>query len=197
MSTRKMILVVALVMTGPLFSSLSSAQAPPPRVGDFKIRAIRQQLVVAPDYRSLVTGTGNNSNTLTKKWLRIETEFDTVPDWADDMTVKYYVLIGKGREAKLFGGQVDYINVEKGQHHLSAMFMHPNSVERFGQGNVEAVHVELWYKGRLMDQDVTPPTNFAWWQGADPIRGYLLDPQQTPWSITAFDRYEESKHTAQ
>jgi hypothetical protein len=194
MSTRKIVLIVALLVTAPLFSFRSSAQLPS-RIGDFKIRAIRQQLVVAPDYRSLVTGTGNSSSVLTKKWLRIETEFDTVPEWADDLSVKYYVLIGKGREAKLFGGQVDYINVQKGQHHLSAMFMHPNTVDRYGQGNVEAVHVELWYKGRLMDQDQTPPANFAWWQGAEPVRGYLLDPQQTPWSITAFDRYEESKPT--
>jgi|GEM_PF-2706795 hypothetical protein len=32
-----------------------------------------------------------------------------------------------------------------------------------------------------------------WWEGAEPIKGYWLNPQQTPWSIMAFDRYEELK----
>ncbi len=192
MSIQKTALVVVLLLTAPFFSFLSSAQAPV-RFGDFKIKAIREQLVVAPDYKSLVSGVGTTGSTLAKKWLRIETEFDTLPEWADDVTLKYYVLMGRGRDARMFGGEVTYINIEKGQRHMSAMFMHPNTVERYGQGNVEAVHVELWYQGRLMDQDNTPIANIRWWEGNEPIRGFLLDPQQTPWSVTAFDRYEESK----
>jgi hypothetical protein len=44
-----------------------------------------------------------------------------------------------------------------------------------------------------MDQANSPATNVAWWQGTEPIQGFLLAPQQTPWSVTSFDRYEESK----
>lgn len=169
----------------------------PPRFGDFKIAAIHEQLVVAPDYGSFVTGASASGASLAKKWLRIETDFSSAPEWADDVTVKYYVLMGRGRQARMFGGELTYINVEQGQHHLSAMFMHPNTVERYGQGNVEAVHVELWYQGTLLDQANSPISNVAWWEGTEPIQGFLLTPQQTPWSITAFQRYEEAKPAQQ
>lgn len=196
MSIRKTALVVALLLTAPVFSFLSSAQMPV-RIGDFKIRTIREQLVVAPNYAALTEGLGTSGGSLNKKWLRIETDFDTVPEWADDVTLKYYVLMGRGRQARMFGGEVTYINVQQGQHHMSAMFMHPNTVERYGQGNVEAVHVELWYQGTLMDQANQPAVNVAWWEGTEPIQGFLLTPQQTPWSVTAFDRYEEAKPAQQ
>jgi hypothetical protein len=82
---------------------------------------------VAPDYRAALTGLGNRSTALTKKCLEIETEFDSAPDWADDATLKYYVVIGRRRVAKLFGGEVTCISVKGGMRHLSAMFMHPNA----------------------------------------------------------------------
>jgi hypothetical protein len=192
MSIQKTALVVVLLLAAPFFSFLSSAQVPV-RFGDFKITAIHQQLVVPPNYSALAEGLGTSGSSLSKKWLRIETDFSSVPEWADDVSVKYYVLIGRGRQARMFGGEVTYINVQQGQHHLSAMFMHPNTIQRYGQGNVEAVHVELWYQGTLMDQANSPAANVAWWQGTEPIQGFLLTPQQTPWSVTAFDRYEESK----
>jgi len=192
MSNRKTALVVVLLLVSPFFSFLSSAQYGP-AAGSFKIRSIRQQLVVPPDYRSLVQGLGTSGSSLAKKWLRIETAFDSAPEWADDVQVKYYVLMGRGRQARIFGGQETYINVQAGQNHVSAMFMHPNTVERYGQGNVEAVHVEIWFQGQLVDQANSPPANVAWWQGTEPIEGFLLDPRDTPWSVIAFDRYEESK----
>lgn len=171
---------------------LSFAQAPAPvRPGDFKLRNIRQQLVVAPNYEA-AGGAGVSGAALTKKWLRIETEFETVPEWADDLTLKYHVLIGRGREAKMFVGEVTYVNVARGRH-FSAMFMHPNSVERYGQGKVEAVAVELRYQGRLMDAASDPTTSERWWERFSPAQGFLLTPQMTPWSLSAHQRYEQIK----
>ena len=191
MSFRSAVLSYTVLVALTLCPRVGFAQGP--AQGLFKIRNVRQQLVVAPDYRAVTTGAGNRSSSLSKKWLQIETEFDSDPEWADDVTLKYYVLVGKGREARLFGGEVTYINVQKGQRHLSAMFMHPNTVERYGRGRVESVHVEVWYKGQRVDQETTPPTNVRWWEGAEAARGFLLDPQQTPWSVTAFDIYESPK----
>jgi hypothetical protein len=34
-----------------------------------------------------------------------------------------------------------------------------------------------------------------WWEKYAPTPGFLLTPQQTPWSSTAYDRYEALKAT--
>lgn len=178
------------------FSFLGFAQqAPPSQPGDFKIRNIHQQLVVAPQLGQAL-GQGTSGAALQKKWLRIETQFDSKPLWADDVNFKYYVLIGKGPDAKLFTGEATYVNVARGNGHISAVFMHPNTVERYGQGRVEAVAVELRHQGKLMDDASDPTTGRGWWEKYTPTPGYLLTPQQTPWSFSAFERYEQIKPLA-
>jgi hypothetical protein len=177
------------------FSFLSLAQpAPPSQPGDFRVRSVRAQLVLAPQI-SQALGQGATGAALQKKWLRIETTFDSKPEWADDVTCKYYVLVGKGREAKLFTGEATYVNVNRGAGHISAVFMHPNTVERYGQGRVEAVAVELLHQGRKMDDASEPASGARWWERYTPMPGYLLTPQQTPWSISAYERYEQIKPT--
>jgi hypothetical protein len=47
-----------------------------------------------------------------------------------------------------------------------------------------------------MDQDSVPPSNARWWESYEPTTGFLLTPGQTPWSLTAFERYEQIKYTA-
>lgn len=196
MSNRQTIVIFASSVAFLIPALLSFAQAPaPPPAAPFKLKGIHQQLVIPPDYKAIVTGTGARSAMLGDKWLRIETEFDSTPEWADDVQVKYFVLMGKDRNARLFAGDVTYVNVARGMRHFSAMFVHPNTVQRYGNGQVEAVAVQIFYKGQLIDQDSVPPSRERWWERYTPVSGFLLNPQQTPWSITAFDRYEALKPT--
>ncbi len=196
MSDRKTILTCTLSVAFLIPALLSFAQVPDAGNGPtLKIRTIRQQLVAAPDYRSLIMGAGSRSTTLSEKWLRIETEFDSTPEWADDVQVKYYVLLGSGRDTRMFVGDVTYVNVAKGPRHVSAMFMHPNTVQRYGNGDVQSVAVQIFHRGQLIDQDSAPASRQRWWEGYTPVPGYLLTPQQTPWSIISYDRYEALKPT--
>jgi hypothetical protein len=71
--------------------------------------------------------------------------------------------------------------------------MHPSMVDRYGQGKVEAVAVQLYHQGRLMDQASDPNTRTRWWEQVSPIPGVLLKPNQTPWSVIAFTRFEAEK----
>jgi hypothetical protein len=57
----------------------------------------------------------------------------------------------------------------------------------------KAVAVQLFHQNRLVDQDRTPPSRERWWERYTPSMGHLRPPQQTPWSLTAFERYEEAK----
>jgi hypothetical protein len=171
------------------FAQEPQASGPPP----FRIKAVRQQLVSPPDYRSIVTDTGGRAVSFGQNWLRIETEFESLPDWADDVRLKYYVLLGRGENAHILVGDMTYINVAKGAQHHSAMFVHPNTLQRYGNGQVEAVAVQLLYKGQLIDQSSYPPSNDRWWERGMPTAGLVLAPRDTPWSIMAFDRYESPK----
>jgi hypothetical protein len=73
------------------------------------------------------------------------------------------------------------------------MFLHPNTLERYGRGKVEAVGIQLFHLGRLVDEASEPSARQRWWERLTPISGFLLAPEQTPWSVVAFERYETSR----
>ena len=162
---------------------------------ELKLNKITRQLMTTPDYRALDSGMSSRPSLTNVKWLQIEVEFESKPEWADDVQVKYYVLLGKGQDARLFVGDVTHVNVARGNRHYSAMFMHPNTVERYGHGQIEAVAAQIFYKNRPVDQNSVPPMDARWWEKYTPTPGFLLMPQQTPWSLTMYDHYEAVKNT--
>ncbi|MGD1017754.1 MAG: hypothetical protein ABSA12_00395 [Verrucomicrobiia bacterium] len=193
MSNRMAIVTLSVSVAFLIPAVLNFAQGPaaPP----FQIRAVRQRLVNPPDYRSIIQDTGSRAVSASQFWLEIDTEFASSPDWADDVQLKYYVLLGRGENAHCLVGDITYINVARGDLHRSAMFVHPNTVERYGNGRVEAVAVQLLYKGQLIDQSSYPPSGDRWWERLTPVSGLVLPPRETPWSVLAFDRYESPKPT--
>jgi hypothetical protein len=196
MNNRKVILTfawsVAILIPAVLIFAQGSSY---PNGAPFKIDDVHQTFVAPPDYSAAFTGTGNRSMTLGDRWLKIETAFDSAPRWADDVQLKYYVLLGDGRDQRMFVGDVTYVNVAKGERHYSAMFIHPNILQRYGNGQVQAIAVVLSYKGQPIDVSTDPPANERWWEHYPPTTGFLLNPQQTPWSVMSFGRYEELKPT--
>lgn len=195
MSNRQTIVIFASSVAFLIPALLSFAQAPaPPNAAPFKIKRIYQQTIAPPDYRALMTGSGNTGTSMNDRWLRIETEFDSTPDWADDVQLKYYVLLSNGRATRLLVGDVTYVNVPRGMGHYSGMYVHPNTLLRYGNGQAQAIGVQLLYKGQLIDQTSTPPTPDRWWERyTTTVSGFLLNPQQTPWSLIAYSRYEALK----
>jgi hypothetical protein len=191
-STRRAWLVLAAFALGMFTASSVVAQNEGARK-DFEIKALKQQTRKAPNFSGTGESLGGNSSWANKPWHQIEVDFSSTPEWADDVQIKYYVLIGQGKELQMFTGQITHINVDRATHHYSAMFLHPSTLVRYGQGKVEAVAVQLFYKGRLVDQTSDPKANRRWWEQYTPVEGFLLAPEQTPWSVVAFQRYEASK----
>ena len=185
---------VSVALLIPVVLSFAQEQQAPAS-HPFQITAIRQRLLSPPDYRSIIMDAGSRSVSAGQNWLRIETEFESSPDWADDVQLKYFVLLGQGENAHCLVGEITFVNVAKGAEHHSAMFVHPNTLQRYGNGQIEAVAVQLFYKGRLIDQSSYPPSNYHWWERVTPVSGLVLPPRETPWSILAFDRYESPKPT--
>jgi hypothetical protein len=160
------------------------------RPGDFRISRISYGLVRPP---AVVTdGEATQATRGPRDWLRIEVLFESAPDWADDVQLKYHVLVGQGRDARMFVGEITHVNVRRGRR-VSAMFMHPNVIDRYGRGQVQAVAVELRHQNQLMDIRSEPPAAERWWERRAPTTGFLLSPQYTPWALIAHERYEAQK----
>lgn len=179
--------------TGPVFGQ-AGVVGQTDHSRSFEVKRITFELVKAPKIREAVSNASEGAS-ISDRWLRVEAEFSTDLEWADDLTVKYFVLMGEGREMRLFGGELVHINVKRDRRHFSAMFMHPNAVERYGRNKVQGVYVELWYKGQRVSRAVEPSTKAQWWEGNQPMTGVLLSPQDTPWSLVAHERYEAIKST--
>lgn len=167
------------------------------RRDDFEIKDIRQQPVSAPTYGGAGV-LGGRPATLWQKWLKIEVTFESKPEWADDVQIKYYVLLNDRGTDKLFVGEITHNNIAKGSQHYSAMFMHPNSLMRYGGGQAVVVTAWVFYKGvvvseRTEAQGKTTPA--SWWERYTPIAGCLLPPQETPWAPVASERFESVKPT--
>jgi hypothetical protein len=196
MSKRITIATLSVSVAFLIPAVLSFAQVPqPPALAPFRITAIRQRLVSPPDFRSILQDTGNRSTGANQNWLQIEAEFASAPEWADDVQLKYYVLVGQGENARCLIGEMIYVNVAKGPQHYSGMFVHPNTLQRYGNGQVGAVAVQLFHRGLLVDQSSYPPADDHWWERMTPVTGLVLPPRETPWSVLAFGRYESPKPT--
>jgi hypothetical protein len=86
MSNRMVTLTLSVSVAFLIPAVLSFAQEPQaPVPPPFRIRAVRQKLVSPPDYRSIVMDTGARAVSVGQNWLRIETQFESLPDWADDV----------------------------------------------------------------------------------------------------------------
>ena len=126
-------------------------------------------------------------------WGVVTTHFDSKPSWADDVTLKYHVLVRNeaGKNAMLTGNVI-YVAVQAGLDHESLMFIHPNSLARYGA--VRRILVEIWYQGILADSKEWPnESHSSWWNKVPAIAGALRVRYFTPFEHDYEVREEDIK----
>ncbi len=189
MKRGRLCLVCAVLSAALALPCLSIAQDAAPAAKIASIRKISGGKVKTPEYK-LLTG---QAMARTRDWFQITTQFETEPEWVDDLTFTYYVLVrGKATGAKfmLLRGEVTYVTIQKGKH-LSDMYLHPSTLARYG--DVERVGVVVSTQGRVIAMDSLPASNQRWWEQASPVDGYVLNRMQTPFAMVNFDDYEAIK----
>ncbi len=174
----------ALLITVAAVDCLAQADEP------VVIRKISGTKVRTPEYR-LVAGQAQARG---KDWFSVTTQYDTAPDWIDEMTFSHYVLI-RGKTADqprntLLTGDVTYVNVQKGRH-LSDMYLHPSTLLRYG--DVQSVAVVIRVQGRVVAMASEPSSTQRWWEQLTPVQGLVLNRMQTPFAMINFDNYEAIK----
>lgn len=157
-----------------------------------RIRKMTPSTERTPIYRTTSPG---NTSTRARDWWRVVVEFETRPDWIDELEFTYYAYVkdqsNKNAEV-MFRGGVTYVNIPKGRH-LSDMFLHPGTLERMGR--VEQVAVVVKHKGAVVAIDSTAQTP-NWWERFSPLDGVLLNRAQTPFAFIDFDLFNAIKPAA-
>ncbi len=128
-----------------------------------------------------------------QKWGVITVHYSSKPEWADDVTIKYYVLVRdrKGKSS-MFTGSASYVSVQAGLDHAGFIFLHPNSLARYG--TVKRIEAEIWYQGVLADSRQWPgKSKGTWWNKVAPIPGALRARLFTPFEHDYEVREEDIK----
>ena len=159
---------------------------------DFHIEEVRAQLRRAPKYDATNVSFETPGAWANMPWLLVTTTFATDVEWVDHLVVRFYVRLGQGRHSRMFTGDVTLMNVKKGGHHVSGMFMHPSTLHRYGQGRYEEFGVQLIHHNAVMGHDGSVGKT-QWWEKFVPVPGHLHTPNCSPWSVEDHEFFETSK----
>ncbi|NCA82346.1 MAG: hypothetical protein EOM72_06320 [Opitutae bacterium] len=170
------------------------AQQPVPGAGSeiLRIRKMTPVKEKTPVFRTAAPG---QASARQPDWWRVVVEFETAPEWIDELEFTYYAYIedqsNKGAPV-MFRGTVTYVNVSKGRHQ-SDMFLHPNTIARLGL--VKQIAVVVKARGAVVATESTA-TKPNWWDGFSPVDGVLINRSQTPFAYIDYDLYEAIKPAA-
>lgn len=125
-------------------------------------------------------------------WGVIETKYESLPKWVDDVELRYYVLLKtkKSKKKVMLSGSINYIHVERGKDHVSYVYIPPQVLRRYGE--VLNIRSEIWYNGTLQDEIQWPraKSKTPWWTRIKPTYGSLMNRRYTPFQFEAQLREE-------
>jgi hypothetical protein len=185
----------ALVVAGVLVLSATDSMAQVARKTEFSIKRIEARFVNPPVQSGGERGSREAGQV---PWARFECEFDSQPEWSDDVEVRWYVVLLARQTKVMATGSDTYIYVKKGRRHVAGMFMHPFVIERWcgtaAQNAIEDVGVEIWWQGRLVSfNSWRSQTKTQWWQQFQPTPNLLMRVSESPWGPGAYAEYDWSK----
>ena len=164
----------------------------------------RRGLIKTPDYR-----TSARSGTMSPRdWVEISVSYETFLPWTDELVFQYYVMTRNPEDREIaysfYKQTVRYVEIKAGRDHVSTVFLHPNTVERYGLP--VGIAVEISHKGEVVaEMAETIDSNLQkipkWWRDprvteAETVTlrdGYLLNRNNSPFAFVNMDDYEVIK----
>ncbi len=188
MKTKLLLSLLGLV----LLSAGAEAQAPA-RGSDFAITKINRNLITAPQF----TYTGGQQYPIDQRnrWLEIEVEFAAVPEYTDEITLRYYVLVN----GRLLTGEVTHVNVGAGRDLRSVMYVSPKTLNRLmgnrpvTAGAIQNIAVQLVQQGAVKAELSAERDAPNWFTTIPHLTGQVLNKNETPYAPLFWDRYEQVK----
>ena len=104
---------------------------------EFQLTKITKNFVSTPQYT--YSGAQQYPTNQRDRWLEVEVEFSATPDFTDELTFKYFILMN----GKLLTGEVTHVNVAAGRDNRSVMYVSPRALARFaGNGGVNSNSIQ-------------------------------------------------------
>lgn len=172
-------------------TSIVCAQAP--AAGGYQITKINRELVPTPEY-TLSQGPSVKSNGRAR-WLQVEVDFAAAPEFTDELTFKYYILI----DGKLLTGEVTQVNVLAGKELHSVMYVSPRALAHLlgnrslTANSLQNVAVQILVKGEVKDDLSLVRSRPQWFSALPALNGFVLNKSETPFAPLFWDRYEQIK----
>ena len=175
-----------------LVCALASSVFAQNRGSDIQLAKITRDLITPPQYN--YTG-AENVRESHDRWLKVDVQFAAVPEFTDEVTFKYYILIG----GKILTGEVTHVNVLAGRELYSCMYVPPH-VLAYILGNrpptttsVENIAVQVVQKGEVKDEISLARARPQWFTSLPALPGFVLNKSETPFAPLFWGRYEQIK----
>ncbi|PZR73539.1 MAG: hypothetical protein DLM73_10435 [Chthoniobacterales bacterium] len=172
---------------------LLPAVAPAQTRAEFQLTKITKNLISTPQFT--YTGAQQYQTNQQNRWLEVEVEFTATPEFTDELTFKYFILIN----GKLLTGEVTHVNVPAGRENRSVMYVSPRTLARFlGKSVVtlnaiQNIAVQIVQQGAIKDEQSLQRTPGQWYAGLPHVAGFVLNKNETPFAPLYWDRYEQIK----
>jgi hypothetical protein len=164
---------------------------------DYEIKKISPAVITTPTYA--YTLGPQHPTGRAQQWLEIEVNFQAVPEWTDELTVKYYILFA----GQCLTGEVTHVDIPKGRDLYSVAYVSPRTIARILNGrpmtgvDIQDVGVQLVHQGQvLVTKSFKTQGETQWWQNQQQVTGKVLNKNQTPFAPLLWDRYEVIKAPA-
>ncbi len=172
-------------------TGLASAQAP--RASDLQITKIARNLIATPEFN--YSGAETFRTNGRDRWLAVDVEFRALPEFTDEVTFKYYILL----DGKLLTGEVTHVNILAGKELHSVMYVPPRALAHI-MGNrtltansVQNVAVQLLVKGEVKDELSLVRARPQWFSALPAMSGFVLNKNETPFAPLYWGHYEQIK----
>jgi hypothetical protein len=160
---------------------------------EFQLTKINRNLISAPQFT--YTGAQQYPTDERVRWLEVEVEFTATPEFTDELTFKYFILLN----GRLLAGEVTHINIAAGREKRSVMYVSPGTLARF-MGNraltpnaVQNIAVQIVQQGAIKSELSVARAQPQWYAAFPQVAGFVLNKNQTPFAPLYWERYEQIK----
>ena len=166
------------------------------RSGDFQITKITKNLITSPQYT--YNGAEQYQANQRDRWLEVEVEFVAAPEFTDELTLKYFILLN----GKLLPGDVTHANILAGRENRSVMYVPPAALSRVLSNrpvtptSVQNIAVQIVQGGAVKDELSLVRAPAQWYTTIPALNGLVLNKNETPFAPLYWDRYVQIKKQA-
>lgn len=162
------------------------------RTAEFQITKINRDLITAPQY---AYSGAEQKREARERWLRVEAQFSAAPDFTEELTFKYYILLGD----KVLTGDVTHVNILAGREHYSSIYVPPHVIAFVMQNrpvnstSIGNIAVQLLQEGEVKDELSLNRARPQWYASLPALPGMILKKSETPFAPLFTDYYEQVK----